>query len=49
MDALQLGSFALIQEEEWFFVAADETLCRVAMDMGFKAINPLDPEVYYSF
>ena len=41
LDALYLGAFSLIAEEEWSFVAADETLCKVIQLIGFKAINPL--------
>ena len=42
LDSLQLGSFVLIQGQEWFFAAADETLCRIAGENGAKTINPLD-------
>ena len=41
LDALQIGTFSLISEKGWYFVAADEMLCEVAKDMGFAAINPL--------
>ena len=41
LDALQLGGFSLIAEkEEWCFVSADQTLCRVAKLAGYEAINP---------
>ena len=41
LDALYLGAFSLIAEDERGFVAADENLCKVAQLIGFRAINPL--------
>lgn len=41
LDALHLGAFSLIAEDEWGFVAADDNLCKVARLIGFKAIHPL--------
>jgi len=41
LDALQLGTFNLISEKGWLFVAADEFLCEIAKDLGFETINPL--------
>ena len=41
LDALHLGAFSLIAEEEWGFVAADENLCKVAQLIGLNALNPL--------
>ena len=41
LDALQLGTFSLISEKGWFFVATDEILCGIAEDVGFQTINPL--------
>ena len=41
LDALQMATFSLISEREWYFVASDEMLCEIAKDMGFQAINPL--------
>ena len=41
LDAIQVGTFSLISEKGWYFVATDEMLCEVAKDMGFAAINPL--------
>ncbi len=40
LDALHLGAFSLISEEDWAFVAADEGLCGVAEVIGYKTINP---------
>mgnify|MGYP001609919023 CR=1 FL=1 len=40
LDALHLGTFSLISEDNWFFVAADNVLCNVVQSMGFKTINP---------
>lgn len=41
LDALQLGGFSLITEkDDWCFVSADRTLCRVAQLAGYVAINP---------
>jgi len=41
LDPLQMGTFSLISEKGWYFVATDEMLCEIAKDMGFEAINPL--------
>lgn len=41
LDALHLGSFSLVAEKDWYFVAADDGLCKVAHLMGFKTVNPL--------
>jgi uncharacterized protein with PIN domain len=41
LDALQLGTFNLISEKGWLFVAADAFLCEIAKDIGFETINPL--------
>jgi len=41
LDALQMGTFSLISEQGWYFVAADDILCEIAKDMGFATINPL--------
>ncbi len=41
LDAIQLGTFSLISEEGWIFVAADELLCEIVRDIGYKTINPL--------
>jgi predicted nucleic acid-binding protein len=41
LDALQLGGFSLIAEkDDWCFVSADRTLCRIAQLAGYMAINP---------
>lgn len=41
LDALQLGGFSLIAEkDDWCFVSADRTLCRVAQLAGYEVINP---------
>jgi uncharacterized protein with PIN domain len=41
LDALQLGTFNLISEKGWFFVAADDFLCEIVKEIGFETINPL--------
>jgi len=41
LDALQMGTFSLISERSWHFVAADDILCEIAKDMGFATLNPL--------
>ena len=41
LGALQMGTFSLISERGWYFVAADDILCEIAKDMGFAVINPL--------
>jgi len=41
LDALQMGTFSLISERGWYFVAADDILCEIAKNMGFAVINPL--------
>src|SRR4030042_2342077 len=43
LDALQLGTFNLISEKGWVFVAADDFLCEIVNDIGFETINPLLP------
>ncbi len=42
LDALHLGTFNLVAEKDWLFVAADETLCKVVRQMGYNFINPLE-------
>jgi uncharacterized protein with PIN domain len=39
--ALHLGTYSLICEEDWAFVATDEILCGVAKLIGYNTINPL--------
>ncbi len=41
LDALQLGTFNLISEKGWLFVAADDFLCEIVKEIGFETINPL--------
>ena len=43
LDALHLGAFSLIYEEDWAFVAADSTLCGVAESLDYPTINPMKP------
>jgi len=40
LDALHLGTFSLISEDDWSFVAADKGLCDVVQALGYRAINP---------
>ncbi len=40
LDALHLGGFSLIVDQNWVFVSADEILCHIAQLEGFKVINP---------
>ncbi len=42
LDALHLGTFSLICDEDWFFVVSDTRLCNISEQIGFKSINPLD-------
>ncbi len=42
LDAFQLAAFTLICEEDWLFVTSDTRLYSIAIQMGFKTINPLD-------
>jgi len=44
LDALHLGSFRLLAEEDWVFVSADEVLCHTAQLEGFRVINPCNEE-----
>ncbi len=44
LDALHPGTFNLIAEEDWVFVAADENLCKVVHQMGYRFINPVNIE-----
>jgi len=41
LDALHLGAFSLISESNWFFVASDNQLCKIAELIGLKTINPV--------
>ena len=41
LDALHLGTFSLLSEEDWAFVTADDSLCGVAELIGYDTINPL--------
>lgn len=41
LDALHLDNYSLISENDWAFVAFDESLCGVAKLIGYNAINPL--------
>ena len=41
LDAIQLGTFSLISEKGWVFIAADDILCQITRDIGFETINPL--------
>lgn len=40
LDALHLGSFRLLAEEDWVFVSANDVLCHTARLEGFRVINP---------
>lgn len=44
LDALHLAAFILIAEQDWLFVAADNTLCEVVKLEGSKTYNPLTDE-----
>lgn len=44
LDALHIGTYSMICDEDWVFVASDENLYKVAELMSFKAINPLKHE-----
>ncbi len=41
LDAMHIGCFSLISENDWFFVSSDENLCKIAEVCGFKTINPI--------
>ena len=41
LDAIQIGTFNLIAEKDWRFVASDDILCDVVKSLGFETINPL--------
>lgn len=41
LDAMHLGAFSLLSEEDWAFVAADDSLCRIAEVLAYKTINPV--------
>lgn len=41
LDALHLGCFNLISEDDWFFVSTDENLCKIVEYIGDKVINPV--------
>ena len=41
LDALHLGTFSLISETDWAFVATDDSLCGVVKVIGYNSMNPL--------
>jgi predicted nucleic acid-binding protein len=41
LDALHLAAFTLIAEQDWLFVAADNTLCHVVRKENHRAYHPL--------
>lgn len=41
LDAIHLGTFNLVAEKDWTFVASDEILCRVIKILGYEIINPI--------
>ena len=41
LDALHLGCFNLISEDDWCFVSTDESLCKIVEHLGDKVINPV--------
>ncbi|MCK4795888.1 MAG: type II toxin-antitoxin system VapC family toxin [Spirochaetes bacterium] len=41
LDSLHLGAYRLISDSDWYFVSADDNLCKVASIMDIKTINPL--------
>jgi len=40
LDALHLGAFILLADENWVLVACDKVLCKVAELEGYKTDNP---------
>jgi uncharacterized protein with PIN domain len=44
LDAIQMGTFTLIAEKDWRFVASDEILCDIVKSLGFETINPSKSE-----
>lgn len=45
LDALHLGTFSLISEENWVFVATDDILCSTAKKAGFNILNPIKNKI----
>jgi len=41
LDALHLGAYQLIAEQDWLFVTADNKLAEIAENTGANVINPL--------
>jgi len=41
LDAIQLATFSLIQEQGWAFVTTDNKLASAAAQMGFEVVNPI--------
>lgn len=41
LDAFQLAAFTLICEDDWIFVTSDTRLYGIAVQIGFKAMNPI--------
>lgn len=42
LDSIHLASYNLIYENGWKFIATDEKLCRVATELGFDLLIPID-------
>ena len=42
LDALQLATYSLISEKDWYFVSTDKPLNDIATEKGFNVINPLE-------
>lgn len=45
LDALHLAAFTLIAEQDWLFVAADDTLCHVARNENHRVYHPLKDQL----
>ena len=41
LDAIQLATFSLLNENDWIFVCANSTLCSIASQIGFQIKNPI--------
>jgi hypothetical protein len=44
LDLLHTAAFALVAEMNWYFVAADQNLCSVIVNLGFSVPNSLESQ-----
>jgi len=43
LDALHLGAFQLVSENDWIFITSDKNLAKVAKAAGSRVLDPANP------